>query len=73
MTDLKVSESVVMWIFVLLVGAGAYLSGWAYHRGYIRGSCVEMCRPLKFDSDQDVNGGCLCIGSDRALRRKNDP
>ena len=37
------------------------------------GACVELCRPLKFDRDQKVNGGCLCIGSDKVLRIKEAP
>lgn len=39
-----------------------------YNRGEHHGACVELCRPAKFDSGQEVNGGCLCIGSDKVLR-----
>jgi hypothetical protein len=63
----------VCWVFFALILAGVFTAGWTYHRGYLRGACVEMCRPVKFDVDQEVNGGCLCIGSDKVLRFKKIP
>ena len=48
-------------------------SMWLFDIGFRRGVCTELCRPLKFDVDQKVNGGCLCIGSDKVLRIKDAP
>jgi hypothetical protein len=65
-----------LWVAVYVVGAmliSAMLAAYNYGHGLRVGACTEMCRPLKFDSDQTVNGGCLCIGSDKVLRFKKDP
>ena len=49
------------------------LFAWTWKRGAHYGACTERCRPAAFDSDQHVNGGCLCIGSDKVLRIKEAP
>lgn len=59
-------------VFFMLIFAG-YCWTWGATRGLRRGTCVEMCRPAQFDNDQEVNGGCLCIGSDKVLRRRPSP
>jgi hypothetical protein len=73
MPEDKVQLGVVIWIVFLMLLGGVFFAGWTYHRGYVVGSCEEMCRPAQFDSDQTVNGGCLCIGSDKVLRFKKTP
>jgi hypothetical protein len=45
----------------------------AWECGNQHGACVELCRPAKFDVDQKVAGGCLCIGSDKVLRIRAAP
>ena len=62
-------------IYLLLVAmlAGAVAAAHYYERGQRWGACVEMCRPARFDDAQEVNGGCLCIGSDKVLRFKKAP
>lgn len=69
---MKIEHVIVIVGFVMLGFAGL-VAPRIYHQGFIRGACVEMCRPAQFDSDQEVNGGCLCIGSDKVLRFKNPP
>jgi hypothetical protein len=65
---------VVVQVVLYLVIPALLLAGclfiYGYNRGERHGTCVELCRPAKFDSDQSVNGGCLCIGSDKVLRIK---
>ena len=60
-------------ICVMLIGIASGIASWAYSQGDRFGACVEMCRPAKFDDQQNVNGGCLCIGSDKVLRFKKEP
>lgn len=69
----KVGLGSVLWAVALLIFAGALASGYFYEIGRRTGACVELCRPAKFDSDQSVNGGCLCIGSDKVLRIRQVP
>ena len=57
-------------IGLCVLGTCARLS---HDEGERRGACTELCRPAAFDSDQRVNGGCLCIGSDKVLRIKGAP
>jgi hypothetical protein len=66
----NVSLGSVFWIVALLLFVGVFASGYFYEVGRRSGACTELCRPSKFDSDQSVNGGCLCIGSDKVLRIK---
>jgi len=63
---------VVYGLLALLVGSTVW-AAYSYSRGGRLGACVEMCRPAKFDADQEVNGGCLCIGSDKVLRFRPAP
>ncbi len=63
----------VLWALFAAVVVGGYFSFYVYYRGHRSGACVEMCRPAKFDADQEVNGGCLCIGSDKVLRIRPAP
>jgi hypothetical protein len=75
MTDDKMKMNVETAVSIVLV---VVLAGvcWALYldgRGIRYGACVELCRPAKFDVDQNVNGGCLCIGSDKILRRRPAP
>lgn len=65
-------ETTVLIVMVMAV-ALIFCSAFFYHRGHRSGTCTEMCRPAQFDSDQDVNGGCPCIGSDKVLRFKKVP
>lgn len=65
-------ENVIYAVLVAL-GIGVFACGHLYLRGQRYGACVEMCRPAKFDVDQQVNGGCLCIGSDKVLRLREAP
>ncbi len=60
----------VVWLLVLAIVASGWCWVWGAGSGLRRGACVEMCRPAAFDADQEVNGGCLCIGSDKVLRRR---
>lgn len=68
-----VSLEAVVYIVLLALAAIAVAIPTAYWRGHRAGTCVEMCRPAKFDSDQSVYGGCLCIGSDKVLRIRKEP
>lgn len=68
---MKVEHTIT--ISLLLLFAGAVSASFCYNRGRRLGRCVEMCRPAQFDAAQEVNGGCLCIGSDKVLRLKKVP
>ena len=68
---MKVEYTVYIVGFLLV--AGLFCVEYFYNRGNRLGTCVEMCRPAKFDDAQEVNGGCLCIGSDKVLRIKKAP
>lgn len=70
---LRMKAENVFYIVMLLVVGGVILACFAYDKGLRFGRCAEICRPAKFDSDQKVNGGCLCIGSDKVLRFKEIP
>lgn len=72
-TSLGVQFGAALWFLLMALVAAAFCWGWGSERGLRRGACVEMCRPAKFDNDQEVNGGCLCIGSDKVLRRRPAP
>jgi len=72
MTRANVIEVVGWTVFVMVLPVAAF-SAYAYSRGHRSGACVELCRPAKFDADQEVNGGCLCIGSDKVLRIRPAP
>jgi hypothetical protein len=60
-------------LVVAVLFAMAWCWVWGANMGFRRGACVEMCRPAQFDSDQKVNGGCLCVGSDKVLRIRPAP
>jgi hypothetical protein len=70
---MKVSGETLFYAFCAFVVWTLGLVVVCYNRGQWKGACVELCRPAHFDSDQSVNGGCLCIGSDKVLRIKPDP
>jgi hypothetical protein len=71
--DWKIKVDLVFWIVSALVVLAFVCIVIAYVRGDRHGRCTEMCRPAQFDSAQEVNGGCLCIGSDKVLRFKEVP
>ena len=71
--DWKVKPETFFWTVLTLFGVGLCFATYTYHRGERAGRCTEMCRPAQFDSAQEVNGGCLCIGSDKVLRFKPVP
>lgn len=70
---MKVSIGTVYWVAAVLLVFAWFCFCWGADFGNRRGRCMEMCRPAQFDSDQKVNGGCLCIGSDKVLRFKDAP
>jgi hypothetical protein len=72
-TSLDVPFEAALWLLLAALVAAGFCWCWGAERGLRRGACVEMCRPAKFDNDQEVNGGCLCIGSDKVLRRRPSP
>ena len=68
-----ISVESMFYICLALVIVGLIFCSKSYQWGDHYGTCVEMCRPAKFDDAQNVNGGCLCIGSDKVLRFKEAP
>jgi hypothetical protein len=62
-----------VYVVAAVVFVGLCAVTYFYERGQRWGACVEMCRPAKFDDAQEVNGGCLCIGSDKVLRIRKAP
>ncbi len=68
-----ISKETSIYFLLIAVVAAGFCWIWGANRGLRRGACVEMCRPSKFDVDQEVNGGCLCIGSDKVLRIRPAP
>jgi len=71
--DWKVKAETFFLSVLFLIFLGLGFAAYTYHRGGRLGRCTEMCRPAQFDSAQEVNGGCLCIGSDKVLRFKPIP
>ena len=66
------TEAIICAVLIAVI-VGMFTDMHFYERGQRLGACVEMCRPAKFDDAQEVNGGCLCIGSDKVLRFKKAP
>jgi hypothetical protein len=70
---MKMNVETTIWIVGILIIVGLLAVVYFWGKGLRNGTCTEMCRPAQFDSGQDVNGGCLCIGSDKVLRIRPAP